>query len=486
MTASHLIGIDIGTTSVKAVRIDLSGRRVAAFSAPYPTQRPAPGWVEQNPEDWLRLVRAALAQFAPFGPAAGLCLTSQVNTHVFTDKALSVLHPALVWQDGRAAQAGATLDRGISTEEKIAWLGAPIPVDASHALSRMAWMQGARPEVWASTAHVLLPRDWVLARLTGVLRTDPISSVGLVTPSFTYAEPLIARLAGASDRLAPLADPLAVVGQVRGDWPLAGTPVVLGVMDAWASLFGLGAAREGEAFYLSGTSEVLGLHSSQLFPQAGIITFPEWRGLRLHAAPTQSGGASLDWAARLLGRPVAELATMAHPLAMDAPLFLPHLQGERAPLWDAASRAGLVGLTAAHGPAEIAGAVMEGVAFSARFALEALQKSAGFIPKTLRVGGGGFASDVWAQIRADALGRPLHRVTGKDPGAMGAAVMAGVGIGAMADLASAAARLVTTDRSFTPEPEASRHAEIRYALWRDLYTNLRPVNHALTALGATS
>ena len=479
MTASHLIGIDIGTTSVKAVRIDLSGRRVAAFSAPYPTQRPAPGWVEQDPEDWLRLVRAALEQFAPFGPAAGLCLTSQVNTHVFTDKALSVLHPALVWQDGRAAQAGATLDRGISTEEKIAWLGAPIPVDASHALSRMAWMQDSRPEVWARTAHVLLPRDWVLARLTGALRTDPISSVGLVTPTFTYAEPLIARLEGAADRLAPLADPLAVVGHVGGDWPFAGTPVVLGMMDAWASLFGLGAARDGEAFYLSGTSEVLGILSTQLFPEPGIITFPEWRRLRLHAAPTQSGGASLDWAARLLGRPVAELAAMAQAPARDAPLFLPHLQGERAPIWDAASRGGLVGLTAAHGPAEIAAAVMEGVAFSARLALEALERSAGVMPALLCAGGGGFASDLWTQMRADVLGRPLRRVAGRDPGAMGAAVMAGVGVGVMADLPRAAQTLVATDRIFTPDAQAHRQYDDRFALWRDLYETLRPVSHAL-------
>ncbi len=222
MSASHLIGIYIGTTSVKAVMIDLSGRRVAEFASAYPTHRPGPGWVEQDPEDWLRLVRAALARFSAHGDAAALCLTSQVNTHVFADRNLDVLHPAIVWQDGRAAEAGAALDRGVGFEEKIAWLGAPIPVDASHALSRMAWMRDARPDVWARTAHLLLPRDWVLARLTGALVTDPISSVGLVTPGFTYADPLIARLEGAAQRLVPLADPFAVVGHLGGDGPFAG------------------------------------------------------------------------------------------------------------------------------------------------------------------------------------------------------------------------------------------------------------------------
>jgi xylulokinase len=483
VSASHLIGIDIGTTSVKAVMIDLSGRRVAEFSASYPTQRPAAGQVEQDPEDWLRLVRAALEHFAPHGSAAALCLTSQVNTHVFTDAALNVLHPAIVWQDGRAAEPGAALDRAVSTEDKIAWLGAPIPIDASHALARMAWMQSLRPEIWERTAHVLLPRDWVLARLTGVLVTDPISSVGLVTPAFTYADELIAGLSGAAARLAPLADPFAVVGEVKADWPLAGTPVVLGVMDAWASLFGLGVSQQGEAFYLSGTSDVLGIMSADLFPQAGIITFPDWRGLRLHAAPTQSGGASLDWAARLLGRSTQDVAAMAQSLANDAPLFLPHLQGERAPIWDAASRGGFAGLTASHGPVEMAAAILEGVAFSARLAFEVLEQSAGVRPAILRAGGGGFAADTWAQMRADVLGRPIQRVEGRDPGAIGAAVMAGVGTRSMADLATATRALVKTDRMFTPRPTESARADTRYALWRDLYDALRPINHALSALG---
>lgn len=483
MAPSHLIGIDIGTTSVKAVMIDLSGRRVAEFSSRYPTQRPAAGHVEQDPEDWLRLVRHVLEQFAGHGSASALCLTSQVNTHVFTDAGLNVLHPAIVWQDGRAAEVGMALDRGVSCDDKIAWLGAPIPIDASHALARMAWMQAARPEIWQRTAHVLLPRDWVLARLTGVLVTDPISSVGLVTPGFTYANDLIKGLSGAAQRLVPLADPFDVVGEVSDDWPLAGTPVVLGVMDAWASLFGLGVAEEGEAFYLSGTSDVLGIMAADLFPQPGIITFPDWRGLRLHAAPTQSGGASLDWAARLLGRSAQDIAAMAACLAPDAPLFLPHLQGERAPIWDAASRGGFSGLTASHGPAEMAASILEGVAFSARLAFEALEQSAGIRPAILRAGGGGFAGDAWAQLRADVLGRPVLRVEGRDPGAIGAAVMAGVATGAMSDLATATKALVRPDRVFTPQEREGKRADARYALWRDLYGALRPINHALTALG---
>jgi xylulokinase len=477
---AHLIGIDIGTTSVKAVMIGLDGQRLAEFAAPYPTALPAPGLVEQAPADWLRLVRAALTEFAQYGEAIALCVTSQVNTHIFVDAYLRVLHPAIVWQDGRAAGAGTTIDSQISAADKTTWLGAPIPVDASHALARMGWMQLAHPDIWVRTAHVLLPRDWVVAQLTGALFSDPMSSVGLVTPALAYADRLISQVPGAAARLVPLADPLTVVGRVSSGWPCAGTPVVLGMMDAWASLFGLGVAGEDQAMYLSGTSEVLGLVASRNAPEPGVVTFPDWRGVRLHAAPTQSGGASLDWVARLIGRTAAQAASLAVEVSESTPLFLPHLQGERAPIWDAASRGGFAGLTAATGPGEMVTSVMEGVAFSARLAFEALERSAQSRPDVIRVGGGGFASDHWAQLRADVLGRPLLRVKGRDPGALGAAVIAGAGIGAMADLASAAAALVQTDRIFTPRHDAVAKADRRYVLWRGLYDALRPINHALS------
>ena len=472
-----LIGIDVGTTSVKAVMITLDGVRVAESAAPYPMDRDGDR-VEQDPQDWLRLVLAALQDFSGKGEVRAICLTSQVNTHVFVDQALAVLHPAITWQDGRAAAAGAEIDARVTVDEKIRLLGAPIPVDASHALARMNWMAKVHPEIWAQTAHVLLPRDWLVARLTGAVRSDPMSSVGLVGPDLTYAMGLIGLMPGAAKRLAPLSDPLSVVGVMR-DGPFAGVPVVLGMMDAWASLIGLGVVREGMAMYLSGTSEVTGLVSSVLNPEPGVITFPQWVGITLHAGPTQAGGASLDWLSRLLGRDGATLAANAAPITAASPLFLPHLQGERAPLWDSALRGTFAGLTAATGPAELTAAVLEGVAFSARLAFEALQRAGGMVPSQVRVGGGGMASDRWCQIRADVLNRPLERVAGKDPGAMGAALMAGVGCGAMANLAEAAERLLQVDQVFTPDPASAAMAEVRFGLWRDLILGAKSVNARL-------
>ena len=474
-----VIGVDLGTTSLKAVLLKVDGQRLAETAAPYPTQRPAPGLAEQDPHDWWRLMMDALRGFEGLGTVRALCITSQVNTHVFVDAALNVLHPAIVWQDGRAAAAGAEMDARLTLAEKIAALGAPIPVDASHALARMNWMAQTHPAIWAQTAHVLLPRDYLLARLTGQVLTDPMSSVGLVGTDLTYATALTSLMQGASSRLPPLADPLSVAGVVQAGLPFAGTPVVLGMMDAWASLLGLGVVRKGQAMLLSGTSEVTGLISATVTAEAGVVTFPPWLGITLHAAPMQAGGASLDWLAGLLGQKAADLAQGAAEITATSPLFLPHLQGERAPFWDAALRGTFAGLSGATGPAELTAAVLEGVAFSARLALEALQRSGAVQPATVRLGGGGAASDRWCQIRADALNIPLARVVGKDPGSMGAAVMAGVGSGALPDLATAAERLVQMDRTFTPDPAKAQLAHDRFALWCDLITQTRSINAAL-------
>ena len=474
-----VIGVDLGTTSLKAVLLTVDGQRLAETAAPYPTQRPGPGLAEQDPHDWWRLMMDALRGFEGLGTVRALCITSQVNTHVFVDAALNVLHPAIVWQDGRAAAAGAEIDGRLTLAEKIAALGAPIPVDASHALARMNWMAQTHSAIWAQTAHVLLPRDYLLARLTGKVLTDPMSSVGLVGTDLTYATALTSLMKGASSRLPPLADPLSVAGVVQAGLPFAGTPVVLGMMDAWASLLGLGVVRKGQAMLLSGTSEVTGLISATVTAEAGVVTFPPWLGITLHAAPMQAGGASLDWLARLLGQKAADLAQGAAEITATSPLFLPHLQGERAPFWDAALRGTFAGLSGATGPAELTAAVLEGVAFSARLALEALQRSGAVQPATVRLGGGGAASDRWCQIRADALNIPLARVVGKDPGAMGAAVMAGVGSGALPDLATAAERLVRMDRTFTPDPAKAQLAHVRFALWCDLITQTRSINAAL-------
>ena len=484
-----LIGIDVGTSSVKAVLLGAHGTRLDAYGATYRTRRPAPGRVEQDPREWLAHVTAALTQFAAHplaGQVSAIGVTSQVNTHVFCDRALAPLIPAITWADGRAAAEAAALDAQLDVGAKVAALGAPIPIDASHALARMAWVRAQMPELWAQTVHVMLPKDFVIARLTGQVTADPISAVGLVGTDHRYAERVLDLLDGAAERLAPLADPLAVVGPVAAGQPFAGVPVVCGTMDAWASMFGVGVAAQGQVMHLCGTSDVLGLISDRHAPTPGVITFPPWRGIRLHAAPTQAGGAALAWLASVLDAPPEALAELAAgaPITAHSPLFLPHLEGERAPLWDSATRGTFAGLSGQSGRAEMVAAVLEGVAFSARMALEAVEASGQHRAARLHIGGGGAASGVWRQIRANALGRPLLRMGAEEPGALGAAVMAGVGAGLIPDLVAAAGQLVTESSETLPEEGAHTLADDRFALFQQLYRDARPVNAALSGAGA--
>ncbi|MFN4129086.1 MAG: xylulokinase, partial [Paracoccaceae bacterium] len=360
---------------------------------------------------------------------------------------------------------------------------APIPIDASHALSRMAWMAAHREGLWAQCRHVLLPKDWIIAQLTGQVVSDPLSAVGLAGVDLSYAPAILALVPRAASVLPALRDPLQIAGVIRSG-AFRGVRVATGTMDAWAAMFGLGVADEGEAMYLSGTSEVLGLISATRQPEKGIITFPDWRGITLHAGPTQAGGASLDWLARLFGKTPAELGQLAASATLTAtsPLFLPHLEGERAPLWDPASRGSFVGLSSATGPGELAACVMEGVAFSARLAFDAVARSGDCAVSVLRHGGGGASSDHWCQIRANVLDRSLSRVATPQAGAMGALVMGGVAADILPDLVAATRAMVRVERVFTPDGAAAEQKDQRFALYHELYAATAPVNAALLGL----
>jgi xylulokinase len=476
-----IIGIDVGTTAVKAALFDHQGRSQKAFLRKYPTTHPAPGQVEQNPEDWLQPVLGALHEFEDGASPAridaiGLC--SQVNTHVFVDANGTALMPAFTWQDGRCAEEAARLDAQIAEAEKLSWWGAPLPIDASHVLSRMAYVAKNHPEVWRQTRWVMAPKDYCLLHLTGEVVTDPMTAFGIVDGNLAVISRLLDLVPGAAGRLPPLASFTKIVGSIRKGLPCAGIPMVTGAMDAWSGLLGAGVSEDGQGLYLSGTSEILGIVSQSKASVPGVIAFPKCEGIVLHAGPTQSGGASVEWISRLLGKAPPEISSLA--ASADAskplPLFLPHLEGERAPLWDIHSRASLSGLSSGMGSAEIARAVLEGVGYSARLVMDSLEASACLRPREINHSGGGAASDIWCQIRADILARPIKRMAFRDAGVLGAAVMAGAGIRLFPSLGEAAQDFVSVDRMFEPDPDQLRRHDDRFERYKMLYLQLKPWN----------
>jgi xylulokinase len=426
-------------------------------------------------------VLAALAHFAASADLSGLAgigLCSQVNSHVFVDGTGQALRPAITWQDNRPAPDAAALDRQISPDRKTQWFGGPIPIDASHALSRMAFIARTEPQVWAATRHVLLPKDFCTLQLTGALASDPVAAVGLVDQDGQYVTPLLDLLPGAAERLPPLFAFHHVVGRVRPGLPCAGVPVVVGAMDAWGGMFGCGVIEDGDAMCQSGTSEIPGIVSTKVVPTPGVILFPPYDGIRMHAAPTQAGGASLEWAANLLGLTPAQLPAFAAEAGDEAniPLFLPHLAGERAPIWDAGSRGTFARLDGSVGPRQLARSVLEGVAFSVRWAFTALADSAGRDIQSVRISGGGSQSDIWCQIRADILGMRLERAAVPAAAALGAAILAGVGSGAFPALPPAIRQLVRYDREFLPDPERRARYDENFGHYQALYESMRPFN----------
>ncbi len=484
MTKVMFLGIDVGTTSIKAGLFDAAGHQLESYGAPYETTRGENGLVEQDPGVWVEHIWRAISAFDRNHDLSELCsigITSQVNTHVFVDGDANPLAPAIVWQDGRCRAEAAELDSQISLQDKMNWWGAPMPVDASHCLSRMKWMADHRPDVWEKTRHVLLPKDYCTLKLTGEVTSDAISNIGLVDLDLNYIPKLLNLVPGAADRLAPLAGMTDVAGVVKPGQPCAGVPVAICTMDAWASMFGVGVQQPGQAFYLSGTSEVLGVVSNNVTPTPGILVFPKLGDLTLHAGPTQSGGASVLWFCKMFNTTPTEMAALVEGLDFDepCPLFLPHLQGERAPIWDIDARGTLLGMDARTGKAEIARAVFEGVGFSARWLVETLRASSGDPITTLNCGGGGFQSDIWNQIRADILGASLQRCSVNNPGVLGAAGLAAVAGGVFPDLNAAFSELVDFDKIYEPDINKSARYDERFELYKDAYHATRDISHRL-------
>ena len=479
--AECLIGIDLGTTSLKAVLLDGSGKRLTSFVTPITTSRPAPGHAEQNPSEWMDGVLAALAHFAAEGDLRGLVgigICSQVNTHVFTASDGTALMPAITWQDIRCATDAAVLESRVSAAQKAAWFGGPVPIDASHALARMAHVARVDPAIYGRTRHVLLPKDYCVMQLTGEIHGDAIAAVGLVGRDGRYVQELLELVPRSDELLPPLEDFVHIAGRVRRGLPCAGTPVVVGAMDAWSGMLGGGAVTDGDAMYQSGTSEILGIVSSAITPTPGVIVFPAHDGIVIHAAPTQTGGGALQWFSGVLGATAEQasgLAGQASP-SSAVPLFLPHLQGERAPIWDASSRGVFARLDSRAGTPEMVRSVMEGVAFSARWAFQELQESSGVTLSSANIGGGGSRSDLWCQIRADTLGFALQRVAVTDTAALGAAILAGVGSGLMPSVGEAVHQLVRFDRSFEPQGHTRGYYDDKYEHYQALYEALRTFN----------
>jgi xylulokinase len=445
----RLIGIDLGTTALKAGLFELDGTLLQTVEVAYPIDRPRPDWAEQDPADWLAALEQALATLGG-ADAIGIC--SQVNTHVFVDGDGRALRPAIVWQDQRTG--------------------------GSSLVGRAEWVKREEPDVWEATRWILSPKDFATLRLCGLHEpvTDAFTSFDLVDGSGAYDRAQVALVDALAERLPRIVDPAVPIGERDG------AVVVAATMDAWGNVYGSGVVDHGDAMEVAGTSEILAVLSRERQAAQGVVTFVETDGLSLHAGPTQAGGAALAWFAGVSNRTVEETLAAAaiSPRGANGVLFLPHLLGERAPLWDSDVRGAFIGLGSDHGFGDLARAVLEGVAYSAKHLLEELETAAGLETPALRASGGGAQSDLWCQIKADVLQRPIERVAVRHSGCLGAALLAATGAELVATIRDAVRNAVRVERTFEPG-DASPYDDL-YGAYRDLYRALQPTHEILASL----
>ena len=497
---AYLLGIDISTTSNKALLVDQTGQVVGVAATENPVSTPHPLWSEQDPADWWAGIQAAIKQLlAETGIAGeqviGVGMTGQMHGLVLLDKDGGVLRPSILWNDQRTSAQCAWITGQVGLDNLLARTGSPaLP---GFTAPKIIWVRDNEPDIYARVAHVLLPKDYIRYKLTGVYATDMAGASGMTLLDLEkrdWSAEMLEALDIPREWLPPTHEGPAVTGAISAQaaWATglkAGTPVMGGGGDQAAGAVGVGAVKPGVVGLVLGTSGVVFASTDRpLFEKQGRL-----QG-HCHAAPGRwhlmgvmlSAAGSLRWYRDTVA-PGVDYDTLLAPAAdvpagSDGLLFAPYLTGERVPYADPNARGAFIGLTVRHGIAHMTRAVLEGVAFGLRDSM-ALVRGAGLGQiDQVRVSGGGARSALWRQILADVLDCELATVNTTEGAAYGAALLAGVGARVWPDVDAACDAAIQIVDRVSPQPEnVARYAEF-YGVYRRLYGALKPIFDRLTTL----
>lgn len=491
-----VLGIDLGTSSLKCVVIDNHGQLRASSERSYPTKAPHPGWAEQNPDDWIEALREALDELRQDEPeliacleAIGLC--SAAHIPVLLDKEDKIIRPAILWSDQRSeAEVGFLKSRHREV------LKATTLNDASctWTLPQLLWVGNNEPTVLPRVCRLLSSKDYLVFRLTGESTMDPASAAATLmmdARAKRWALPLIS-LSGLRETAFPrLVSPFSVVGRVTKEAAQAlglpeGVRVVSGTLDSAAELLGCGILTPGNLGMVRvGSAGGIMAVTDQPSYNQGIITYPHVSdGLYYKQAGTNSCATSLKWIRNLCrsmrGDAVPELtyelldrlAATANPGA-DGLIFHPYIQGERAPYWNPELRGSFTGVDQRHGWPQLVRAVMEGVAFSLLDCLKMFRRD-GLDMNSAVMTGGVTKSVIWSQIITDVLGMETRTIRQGDS-ALGASMIAATGIGMFDSITTAVGTCVALERVMQPNPE-------HHVLYGEKLRRYLKVSHFLDSL----
>lgn len=481
----HVIGVDVGSQSVKAALLDPDGRTVATAGSPLVMRHPHAGWAEQDPTAWERALREAVRAVTAAGrvrpgDVTHLGLACQVDGVVAVDDRLEPLRDAIIWLDRRAEAQVEALTGAVGAEALFTTTG--LNPDASHTAPKMMWLRDHEPEVFRATRSLPPVAGFLLARLTGVLAQDAANASSTLlydVTTGTWSDALV-EAAGLDPALLP---PIRPSNEVAGELVPAAAEllglhprckVIVGTGDEHAASLGAGAAAPGVIADVTGTAEPVTAAADRvvLDPERLVET-------HAHAVPGRllvenpgfvSGGSTLWLARSVLGADQGEVFDLAAraPAGCDGVTFLPALSGSMAPRWNERMRGAFAGLAMNHDGDHLARAVLEGCAFALRDIVERLDALG--IGGEVRVVGGGARSRLWLEIKAGVLGRPVRPVLAEEATATGAGLLAATAAGTFRDCDDAAGRAVElSPTTVDPDPALRERYDEAYARYRGLF-----------------
>jgi xylulokinase len=459
-----LVGLDIGTTGVKALALSEDGAVVGRAEEEYPLSVPRPGWAEQEPDDWLRAAARALERLGAEGHPVGL--SGQMHGLVVLDAKQNVLRPAILWNDQRTGAECAEIEERIGHARLLSLTGnRALP---GFTAPKALWLRRHEPDVYSRIAHVLLPKDYIRLKLFGDLTTDVADASG--TLFFD-----VARRRWSEEVLAAL--------EIPREWlpPVAESTEVAGAGDQAAGAVGVGVHSAGPVSVVLGTSGVVfaPLERFAADPAGSAHVFCHALPETWHAMGVMlSAAGSLSWFRDRFASDTPYDRLDAEAAASDpgaeGVLFAPYLAGERTPHADPAARAAFVGLSLRHDRGALVRAVLEGVAYALRDSLELL-RGLGCAADIGRVSGGGARSELWLRIVASVLGLSLQRTAVEEGAAYGAALLGGVASGVYRDVPEAVDACVRVRDEIEPDPEWEQIYADGYERFRAVYPALRPL-----------
>ena len=474
-----LIGLDIGSSAAKVGLFCEQGKVVAMASYPYVTAEPRPGYKEQNPADWWSAVTSGIREVLGVVQDASILavgITGYIASLTFIDADGRPLRPSISFQDQRAFAEVDSLYESFSRTELAELLAIDLPPAPTWPLPRLLWMRKYEPALLDRTRYLLQAKDYINLRLTGQVASDPSSNRGMVDFSTNRVATDIFTRLNLPDLLPSLFPPERIIGKITPEAALEtglsiGLPVIAGWNDLNACVLGSGIVASGEAFDVTGTSEHIGIVTTELSSTEELICAPYLSGKKLLYGVTSSGGGSLQWFREFSGKSIDELLAAATVTA-NGLLFLPYLEGERSPIWDPHTSGALLGLRNVHGEGDVTRAILEGVAFSLRQNLEIIEKHTLLTPKTLIASGGASRAQLWNQIKADVLAKDVVTLQNPHAGIQGAAILAAVAVGLYPDPETAAVTMTQMAERFHPQPGNRQHMNRMYALYSEVYPAL--------------